>query len=121
MEQREEKMEEILAKLNEWGCNVDVALERLIGDKEFYVDCLKVFKDDENFFMLKDSLDKKDYKQCFDCAHTLKGIAANLGLKPVCNATSKIIEKLRAEDYSDLKREYEMVHKEHIKLIEIVT
>ncbi|MEA4923535.1 MAG: Hpt domain-containing protein [Eubacteriaceae bacterium] len=98
-----------MTKLKEWGCDVDGALERLVGDVAFYEECLQVFTEDDNFASLGKALEEKEYDSAFEYAHTIKGVAANLGLTPVFDKASDIVEPLRAKDYSDLDVQYRAV------------
>lgn len=92
----------ILGSLKEWGCGVDVALERFVQDEELYISCLEKFVDDASFNQLKVSLADKNYEEAFNQAHTLKGVAANLGLDPMFVCISEMVEDLRAKKYDDL-------------------
>lgn len=113
-------MKALTKDLEKWGCDVENALARMADDEEFYEDCLKMFVDDENFEKLGEAIETGDYKAAFDYAHTLKGVAANLGLTPIFDKTSEIVEPLRADDYSDLENQYDAVIKAKEEFIEII-
>ena len=44
---------EVLEKLRAWGCDLDGALERFLGDEELYKSCLPMVAEDEAFDGLK--------------------------------------------------------------------
>ena len=71
---------EVLEKLRAWGCDLDGALERFLGDEELYKSCLPMVAEDEAFDGLKEALAEDERKKAFDCAHTLKGVFANMGI-----------------------------------------
>ncbi|MDD2979625.1 MAG: Hpt domain-containing protein [Hespellia sp.] len=96
----------IFDKLKDYGADVDGALERFIDDKEFYEECVQMFMDEPGFAALGEAIEGKDYKEAFNHAHTLKGVAGNLGLTPMLNDICTIVEALRAEDYSNLADQY---------------
>ena len=87
---------EVLEKLRAWGCDLDGALERFLGDEELYKSCLPMVAEDESFDGLKEALAEDERKKAFDCAHTLKGVFANMGITPMFDTVEKIVEPLRA-------------------------
>lgn len=100
---------EILNALEAWGVNLEETLSRFIDDSELYIECLYTFADDNNFVDLGVALQNADYQRAFDCAHTLKGVAGNLGLTPLFNVLSDLVEPLRANIYDNLLKLYENV------------
>lgn len=95
--------QQIFRHLRQLGCDVDGALERLINDEQLYVTCLKTFATDENFDLLRQALAKQDTDAAFACAHTLKGVSANLGLTPLFLALCDLVEALRVQSCQDKK------------------
>ena len=77
-------MEELFDSLKNWGCDVDGALARFIGDRELYRSCLHTAAGDQNFELLPEALRAGEMGRAFECAHTLKGMLANMGLIPLC-------------------------------------
>lgn len=53
------------------------------------------FADDGSYSELKNALEGEDIPTAFRAAHTLKGIAANLGLDALAKAASELTEQLR--------------------------
>ena len=99
-------MEKILQALEEWGCDVDGALERFLDDKELYMTCLQTIITDGNFVKLGAALEEQNVPQAFDYAHTLKGVFANLGLTPMYTVVETLVEPLRAGSVSSLEEPY---------------
>lgn len=54
----------------------------------------------------KRALEAKDWDGMLQAAHTLKGVAGNLGLDPIYCASSNIVEALRAQDVDAAKEIY---------------
>ena len=100
-------MEKIFDALENWGCDIDGALERFLDDKELYMTCLQTMVTDHNFEMLGNALEEGIVAQAFDYAHTLKGVFANLGLTPMFQIVELIVEPLRAGSAKDLKEPYD--------------
>lgn len=100
-------MEMIFQALEDWGCDVEGALERFLDDKELYMTCLKTVITDGNFVKLGVALKEQNVPLAFDYAHTLKGVFANLGLTPMFVIVETIVEPLRAGLASHLEEPYE--------------
>ena len=76
----------LLEKLENYGADVNGAMSRFLKDEELYAVCLSAFESDEGFAELGEALKNQDYQQAFDAAHTIKGVAGNLGLTPLFEA-----------------------------------
>lgn len=89
-------------KLAENGADVDGAMRRFMGNEALYSKFLGKFKDDTSYASLIASLDQENFEEAFKCAHTLKGVCANLGLDPLSQSASKITELLRGKEPSEV-------------------
>lgn len=106
------RLSELKTKLAAYGVDVAETMDRFVGDEELYVSCLHLFFDDENFTALRKALDEKAYGQVFDCAHSLKGVTANLGLTPLFHAICELVESLRNQIYSHVEEQYQAIMEE---------
>ena len=95
-------MNHAIEELREWGCDIQGAMERMLNDEEFYMECLKTVLQDSYFMELKRALGEQDIEQAFVAAHPLKGVLANLGLTPMLNKAVEIVEPLRAGNGDNL-------------------
>lgn len=95
-------MEELFDSLKNWGCDVDGALARFIGDRELDRRCLYTAATDQNFELLPETLRSGEMGRAFECAHTLKGMLANMGLIPLYDIVVRIVEPLRAGEPAEL-------------------
>lgn len=59
---------------------------------------LRMFAGDDTFAMLEAAMSAGDDQRAFRAAHTLKGLAANLGLVQLWQAASALTEALRVGD-----------------------
>lgn len=107
--------EQLKQKLIENGADVEGTLHRFMGNGALFLKFLLKFKDDQNFVLLRDSLDQKDYEEAFKAAHTLKGVTANLGLSPICDSASKLTELLRGKAPSEVDAEKVTQEKEALE------
>lgn len=87
--------EKLKCQLEENGADVAGTLRRFMGNEAIYRKFLGKFCADPNYEDLVRNLEQKNYEEAFKCAHTLKGVAANLGLNPLCRAVSDLTEELR--------------------------
>lgn len=113
------KMSSLLQKLADWGCDVDGAMRRFLGEEELYHSCLRTVINDKAFGALGEALASGDTREAFNHAHTLKGVLANMGLTPMFDIVVKIVEPLRAGQNTDLMPYYQelLAANEKLKLL----
>ena len=87
--------EELKRQIEECGADVDMTVNRFMGNETLYLKFLGKFLDDKNFEGLKETIPAGQYEEAFRYAHTLKGVAVNLGINPVHDLADKIVEALR--------------------------
>lgn len=78
--------------------NVDEALRRMLNNEGLLLKFLGKFCEDESYNKLVAAMESGDCREAFIAAHTLKGLAGNLGLAGVMNAVVPIVEVLRKEE-----------------------
>ncbi len=112
-------MSKLTEKLSVYGVNIPAVLERFVGDEKMYIHCLHLFVDDKTFPELGYAIDAGDYKTAFEKAHSLKGVSANLGLKPLFDTICDIVDPLRAGETQGLDELYGnvMIALEQVKAI----
>lgn len=71
------------------GQNYEEVLERLAGSEALVLRFLKKFSTDKTFSELEKAMEARDIEMIFRQSHTLKGVAANLGLKPLFLSTPR--------------------------------
>lgn len=77
------------------GVNVGSTVSRFMGREDLYEKFLGKFVEDGSFSSLKAAMEKQDYIEMFKVAHTLKGVAGNLGLADLEEADRCLVEVLR--------------------------
>lgn len=75
------------------------------------------FLDDPSYENLVSALSSDDTQAAFRAAHTLKGIAANLGFNNLYVAASRLTEKLRGNENADTYAEFNDVRAEYAKVV----
>ncbi len=84
-------------RLAECGADVETTLARFMGNEAMYEKFLKKFAASPNCGALEESIRDGNYEEVFKCAHTLKGVSANLGLDPIAKASSDLTEEVRGK------------------------
>lgn len=99
------------------GGSLDVALTRLFKE-ELLKKYLKMFLADESYVQLGKAIENKDWRQVFAHSHSLKGVAANLELVNLFNASSELCEDVRNGDPTgDPVAMYEKITEEYNKAV----
>ncbi len=93
--------------------SLDAVLQRIPSEAMIWR-FLKMYPQDESFPQLLQAAEKRDWNTAFRAAHTLKGVAGNLGLESLRAAASTLTEALRGGKplenpalLDDVKREQE--------------
>ncbi|MDR0986312.1 MAG: Hpt domain-containing protein [Ruminococcus sp.] len=119
---------EFITALTDVGVDVKSALSRMLNKEEMYKKFLRKFREDTNILSLKDVIESTDNftaeqcEQIFHYAHTVKGVAGNLGLTAVYNESSYISEATRngIADAADLKAHFVTLLDDYNKLIAVL-
>ena len=100
-----------------YGVDYDATLRRFAGTIALYLRVLGMLPNDKSLEKLGAAIDSGDLDSAFEAAHTLKGVAGNLGLAPMFEAVHTIVEPLRArEKRSDYVQLYTTVQTEYQKV-----
>lgn len=77
------------------GADLETIKQRL--PKESLIQkLLLMFPKDQSYEQLKAGLEAEDYDVAFRAAHTLKGVALNLGLTPLATSAAVLTDALRS-------------------------
>jgi chemotaxis protein histidine kinase CheA len=80
------------------GFDVDGALKRFVNNEPLYIKFLKKFPDDKSYEGIKKAYHENNCEECFKYAHTLKGLASNLGINGIYNLLIPMVAKLKHGD-----------------------
>ena len=103
------------------GVDLKVTMERFMGREELLFKFLKKFENDESYKNLIQTMEDKQFESAFSHAHTLKGVAANLGLGNLTESASALTEKLRAKDYTDYEGMVEAIKKDYADAMDMIS
>ena len=88
------------------GIDIDAGLARVAGNRTLYVKLLQEFMTDFAGFadVLREALNSGDEEQARHLAHTLKGVAGNMGALPLQKAAEKLETGIKARTQRDYER-----------------
>ena len=81
--------------LVDWGCDTEETLRRMLGDADLYVSLLERFAEDLAEAGISRLLSEGRTKEAFVLAHRRKGSAVELGIRPMEEALTPLVERLR--------------------------
>ncbi|MBP5160369.1 MAG: Hpt domain-containing protein [Lachnospiraceae bacterium] len=110
----------MLQKLGDAGADINQTLQRFMNNEGIYVKFLGKFLDDPSFKGLEESMDQKDYEEALRQAHTLKGVAGNLGLTPIFKAAETMVANFRAGELGGIEGEFEDLKAKYIDMVTII-
>ena len=88
-------------KLEELGGDADAAIQRLMNREELYLKLLRQFAEDPTTDRLERAIFEGNYQEAFAASHTIKGLAATLGLGFLEEEASALTETLRHPPYDE--------------------
>lgn len=114
-------MMDIQALSEKTGCDLQAAIKRLGGMESLYEKLLKKFLDDTTFQELKKAVEEKDLKEIETRAHTLKGLAANLGFQILSSQSNEIVCAARQGDVEKAGIEFVECEKQYEKIYQALS
>lgn len=89
-------------QLEECGADVETTLKRFMGNDAIYQKFLGKFPGDPNYAKLGTNIEAGAFEEAYKCAHALKGVVGNLGLTPIYEKVSTLVEELRNKASEDV-------------------
>jgi len=109
-----------MESLKAYGVDTEKTFERFMGNTDLYEKFLKQFPDDPSFSDIKPAFDRGDYEGALSAAHTVKGVAANLGLDPLAGACSETVSLIRAKRNEEAKQSYGKIEKAYEDAMQLI-
>jgi HPt (histidine-containing phosphotransfer) domain-containing protein len=121
-------MSELIIALDAIGVDTKSALARMLNKEEMYKKFLTKFKADQSLDKLKEIVGEngeysdENRAEIFNLTHTIKGVAGNLGLTGIYEASGDLCEMTRADDSNRtfFSENYEKLLGEYEKLMEVL-
>ena len=96
-----------------YGADYGATMARFMGSETMYLRLLDMLFQDKNLQKLGDAVASGDLRGVFEAAHTLKGVAGNMGLTPLYDAVCAMVEPLRTgQPRADYPVLYQVVQEE---------
>ena len=112
---------ELLTRLADCGCAVQDRLdETFMGNEALYERLLRRLATSDAFERMTDAFSTGDVETLFSASHELKGLYATLGLTPLFDKCSEIVEVARSGSLDGLGKmlsDLRLAHSEFITLI----
>lgn len=100
-----------------YGADYQTTLARFMNSEKSYLRFLDMLFQDGSLQKLGEGLFSGDLDSAFEAAHTLKGVAGNMGLAPLYQAVCRLVEPLRTrEARGDYPAQYQAVVDEFKKV-----
>ncbi len=117
--------EKFRRQLEENGADVEATLKRFMGNDAIYLKFLGKFPGDQNYANLGANMESGNYEEAYKCAHALKGVVGNLGLTPIFDHVSVLVEELRNKANADVDaaragEEWQKVKEVYEKFISVI-
>lgn len=103
------------------GVDLDQTLARFVGNEGMMFRFLKRLPDELTYGKLEAAIQAEDAEDGFHQAHTLKGVAGNLGLGNLFTAIDPLVEALRAGRMEDAKAYFPPVQAAYDQAIATIT
>ena len=99
---------QFLESLKEYGCNIDIGLNRMKGKVDFYKRLISKFPEviEEN--------------EAIEKTHLIKGVTANLSFDSLYNSYTKIVDLLRLGNPQAALDEFSKIEDLQEKLVEYI-
>ena len=105
--------------LTGYGMDVTSTIARFGGNEGLMMRFLTGFPNDKTMQSLRDAVAAGDREAMKVAAHSLKGLTGNLGLTPLFEASTELMNTLRQSD-DDVTGLYEAVCREYDKAVEVL-
>lgn len=111
---------EFLLWLECLGINIEQVLNRFCNNEALLRRFICKFPQEKTYQSFKDAFLSADLKLAEQHAHTLKGIAANLGFEALCEKCSVMVAELRGAR-SCLDNKFEAINKEYARITDRIS
>ena len=109
---------QFLETLKEYGCNIDVGLDRLKGKTDFYKRLISKFPEVIEENECKSLLVNKQIEEAIEKTHLIKGVTANLSFDSLYFSYTKIVDFLRQNNPDSALEEYLKIEELQKNLVE---
>jgi len=116
----EDSMDQLIKRLRQEGCDVNSALTICMDMEDFYVKMLKMLAGDKQMERLCLAVKNRDPREVFEASHALKGMFANLGLTPLTEQNTLLVEESRHGGLADVDKNYAALREKYDYFMDLV-
>ncbi len=98
----------------------DMILNRFGGNEPIYIRFLNKFLADTTYSELEKSWNEINYEGIEKNAHTLKGVAGNLGLENLYTISNEVVQRVRNGEHEGLDKIYQQLQNEYKLITETI-
>lgn len=109
-----------LDQLTAYGMDVPGTMARFAGNEALMMRFVLGFPQDKTMDNLREAMALGDREAQKIAAHSLKGLSGNLGLTPLFEATSLMMNALRANEEDDIQPLFEVVDQAYGKTLDMI-
>lgn len=102
------------------GMDMDQTLARFVGNEGMLLRFLNRFPADTTFEKLEAAMAAGDAEDAFHQAHTLKGVAGNLGLGNLFESVGSVVEDLRNNRMEEARVAYPKVQEAYAQTLQVI-
>lgn len=100
--------------------DVESAIERFAGKVELYNKYIKLFTEEVTYYQLEEAVKEKKIDLAELYVHSLKGLAGNLGVNSVYNASCIMLKEIRTGDKNKALTLFNFVKEEFLLAKKII-
>ena len=112
--------QDYIKTLSEVGVDVEEGTRRFSGNEALFQKFLVKFLDDDNYMKTEAAIRDNDYEAVQAGAHTLKGVAGNLAMKTLFNASNELMMAVREQDFEKCDEIFAVVRQSYISICEAI-
>lgn len=109
-----------LQKLEDYGVDIPTTMARFVGDEALYKECLQALISENDVHNLEMAIHNNNDKAAFEYAHSLKGVAGNLGLTPLYSVVCELVEAIRCGARDNRKKQLDAIVEEYARVKTLV-
>ena len=113
--------EQFKNQLQSAGVDVSGALNRFMNNEGLYERFLRKFPADTSYQNLLNAIDSSDFEEAFRAAHTLKGVAGNLGFDNLLTYIVPLVDVFRDKKSDIPSDQLQGAKDEYQKLLDIIS
>lgn len=100
--------------------DLDTAIARFSGNEALYLRFLRKMPSDPTFSDLLEAVRNNDYPLVERAAHTLKGVAANLGLDTLRFSSDRLVQAVRSQKYDGIPALFQTIKEAHEQMVDVL-